>query len=327
VAECVLFQKADIGIFEMQNTNFQREKHALLESVPFMVWMGGWGKLPEQYRNNHCVQDHQTLAYMEKHMIESVVNQLADDWRSVGVTSGDTLLVHSNLFRTMARSVKLCSNFKVENIIESLLMALGSSGTLLLPLFNFDFPNGITFDIRNSPSQMGILTEAGRFWPGAVRTGHPIYSFAVIGKNSDTFRGLKNFSGYGSDSPFGVLHRLNGKIGVIDLPDQNSMTFYHYVEESLNAPYRYHKQFTGQYVDEDGVESTQTFGLFVRDLKAGVLTKLDPMGEILWEKKLYTGFRPYDACGMRVISAQNLFEEVASVLTNGNAEGLLYDIK
>jgi aminoglycoside 3-N-acetyltransferase len=141
------------------------------------------------------------------------------------------------------------------------------------------------------------------------------------------FRGLKNFSGYGQDSPFGILHRLGGKIGVIDLPDLNSMTFYHYVEESLEAPYRYHKTFTGQYSDEDGVESAKTFGLFVRDVEKGVQTHVDPMGEILWEKGLYTGFRPKEGCGLRVISAPRMFDEVASVLNEGRAKGLLYEIE
>src|SRR5262245_31554345 len=82
-------------------------------------------------------------------------------------------------------------------------------------------------------------------WPGAVRTGHPIYSFAAIGKRADEFRGVRNFSGYGEDSPFGVLHHADGRMAVLDLPDNDSMTFYHYVEESCSAPYRYHKRFAG----------------------------------------------------------------------------------
>jgi len=260
-------------------------------------------------------------------MNDEVVKVLASDWRAAGVAEGDTLLVHSSITRTLRRIAKMGGEVSPTLVMKSFLQALGESGTLLLPLFSFDFSRGVTFDIRNSPSQMGSFTEVGRLWPGAVRTGHPIYSFAVIGKNADMFRGLKNFSGYGQDSPFGILHRLGGKIGVIDLPDLNSMTFYHYVEESLEAPYRYHKTFTGQYSDEDGVESAKTFGLFVRDVEKGVQTHVDPMGEILWEKGLYTGCRPKEGCGLRVISAPRMFDEVASVLNEGRAKGLLYEIE
>lgn len=243
------------------------------------------------------------------------------------MSTGDTILVHSSIGRTLRRIASMGGNVTPNLVIESFLEAIGSSGTLILPLFNFDFASGITFDIRNTPSQMGSLTEAGRLWPGAVRTGHPIYSFAIIGKNAELFRNLNNFSGYGQDSPFGILHRLDGKIGIIDLPDQNSMTFYHYIEENLNAPYRYHKTFSGQYIDGNGVESTRSYGLFVRNTEEGIVTHVNPMGEILWELGLYSGFRPKEGCGLRVISAKKMFDEVAVILNQGRAKGLLYDIQ
>jgi aminoglycoside 3-N-acetyltransferase len=157
-----------------------------------------------------------------------------------------------------------------------------------------------------------------------VRTGHPIYSFAAIGGAAEKFRGVRNFSGYGADSPFGMLHRMDGKIAVIDLPDQNSMTFYHYIEESESAPYRYHKTFTGPYVDESGRETAETFGLFVRS--AGVLTRVEPMGEQLWAAGLYSGQRPGEGHGMRVIGARAMFDAVARVLREGRARGLLYEM-
>lgn len=258
---------------------------------------------------------------------DKVVKELANDWQTAGVAEGDMLLVHSSISRVLRRISKIGGEVSPQLIIKSFLLALGKSGTLLLPLFNFDFPKGIPFDIRTSPSQMGALTEAARLWSGTVRTGHPIYSFAVIGKNAEMFRDLKNFSGYGQDSPFGILHRNKGKIGVIDLPDQNSMTFYHYIEEFFNAPYRYHKTFTGQYIDGQGVKSTENFGLFVRKVDQGVITHVNPMGEILWKKGFYTGNRPKIGCGLRVISAEKMFDEVGVVLNQGIAKGLLYDIQ
>jgi aminoglycoside 3-N-acetyltransferase len=260
-------------------------------------------------------------------MNERVVRQLASDWSAAGVTEGDTILLHSKLDRTLRRIASLGGAVDPNLVIQSFLEVIGHSGTLLLPLFNFDFAKGIAFDVRHTPSQMGSLTESGRLWPGVVRTGHPIYSFAVIGKKADMFRGLKNFSGYGEDSPFGILHRVGGKIGVIDLPDQHSMTFYHYVEECLKASYRYHKVFAGRYIDEDGIESIQSYGLFVRDIEKGVVTCVDPMGEVLWDLGLYSGFRPKKGCGLRVISATKMFDEVAKVLNEGRAKGLLYDIQ
>ena len=258
---------------------------------------------------------------------EHIVEALASDWRSAGVEQGDTLLVHSSISRTLRRVVKMGGKADPTIIVESFLRALGEQGTLIAPLFNFEFTQGVPFDIRESKSAMGSFTETVRKWPGAVRTGHPIYSFSAVGKNSQLFSGVENFSGYGADSPFAIIHKLGGKIGVIDLPDQHSMTFYHYVEEANNVPYRYHKKFIGDYTGSDGIKVKREFGLFVRDIEKGVLTKVDPMGEILWEKGLYTGCRPGENCGLRVIKASPLFVEVSRVISSGSAKGILYDIQ
>jgi aminoglycoside 3-N-acetyltransferase len=256
-----------------------------------------------------------------------MVAALAQEWRQAGLKPGSMVLVHSSLKRTLLRLRKDGNRPGPAFVLQSFIEAVGESGTLLLPLFNFDFTTGKKFDLRNTPSQMGVLTETARSWPGVVRTGHPIYSFAAIGAASGLFRNLRNFSGYGSDSPFGILHRAGGQIAVLDLPDQDSVTFYHHVEEMLGVDYRYPKKFTGDYVDQQGTATRQTFGLFVRDIERGVVTAVNPMGELLWREKIYRGCRPGEGCGLRVIDAATLFDRVKAVILSGNARGLLYEIK
>jgi aminoglycoside 3-N-acetyltransferase len=260
---------------------------------------------------------------------EDPIDTLSHQWREAGVRDGDILLVHSRLGRTIRALVTAGRPAATapDYILASFLTALGPNGTLLLPLFNFDFAKGVPFDLRSTPSQMGALTEAGRRHPGAVRTGHPIYSFAVIGHEAERFRGLTNFSGYGTDSPFALLRAMGGRIGVLDLPDQHSMTYYHHVEECLAAPYRYHKRFTGSYTGWDGIAEMRTFGLYVRDIERGVTTNVDPMGELLWQRGLYRGDRPGQASGFRTIEAPAFYEAVGEIIREGRAEGLLYRIE
>jgi aminoglycoside 3-N-acetyltransferase len=263
-------------------------------------------------------------------MAEDVIAALARRWRAAGLNTGDTLLLHSSLRRAardVVRALAGSADQAADMILASFMDDLGARGTLLLPLFNFDFTTGATFDIRATPSRMGALTEAGRRFPGAVRTGHPIYSFAVIGAEAERFRGLENFSGYGPESPFALLHAMDGRIGVLDLPDQHSMTFYHYVEESRNAPWRFHKTFKGGYIGWDGVQTQRSFGLFVRDLDRGVVTHVNPMGERLWACGLYSGDRPGQGSGLRLIDASALYDAVGEVIDQGDAEGLLYRIE
>jgi aminoglycoside 3-N-acetyltransferase len=241
---------------------------------------------------------------------------------------GDTVLIHSAISRTLraARSAG-AGDASPLDLLESFREAVGPDGSLLIPLFNFDFTKGIPFDIRTTPSQMGAFTEAARTYPGAIRTGHPIYSFAVLGPRSGEAAGIRNFSGYGEDSPFAYLRQWNGKIAVLDLPDQNSMTFYHHVEEMAGVDYRFHKEFSAPYTSLDGKTADATFGLFVRDVARGVKTHVDPMGEYLWSKGLYKGDRPGTEAGLRLIEANALFEETLKIIRAGKAEGMLYRIE
>jgi aminoglycoside 3-N-acetyltransferase len=57
-----------------------------------------------------------------------------------------------------------------------------------------------------------------------------------------------------------------------------------------------------------------------------VLTAVNPMGEKLWLKGLYSGQRPGIGVGMRVISATSVYSETSAVITAGTALGLLYRI-
>jgi aminoglycoside 3-N-acetyltransferase len=252
---------------------------------------------------------------------------LASIWRSCGINNGDVVLLHSSASRTLKQLKEKIPELTPSLLLESFLKAVGSEGTLLLPLFNFDFARGVPFDIRSTPSHMGILTESARNFPGAVRTGHPIYSFAAIGSTASIFKNCCNYSGYGSDSPFGILKELNGKIAVLDLPDQGSMTFYHHVEEMEQVSYRYHKEFTGDYTDMAGETLKKTCSLFVRDLEKGVTTCVDGMGEHLWELGLYSGYRPMIGPGLRVISAKPLYEATSRVIRENLAGQLLYRIE
>ena len=252
------------------------------------------------------------------------IKQLSENWAKCGVNSGDTLLVHSNIKRTLVNARRKGIQLTPDDILNSFLDCLGSSGTLILPLFNFDFPTKKHFDVRNTPSQMGALTEVARKRTDAVRTGHPIYSFAVIGRQKDKFDGLVNESGYGENSPFGLLHKLDGKIASLDLEDQNSMTFYHYVEETMLVDYRYFKTFSGTYVDSHGYETEREFKLFVRDIERNVRTHVNPAGEMLWRAGMYCGDRPKESSGLRTIEASSMFGFVANLIKEGRAEGNLF---
>lgn len=229
---------------------------------------------------------------------------LRDAFGELGVGAGDVLLVHS--------SYKSLGGVEggPQAVIDALRDLLGPDGTLVVPTFNFDFCRGTPFDARTTPSQMGVLTELVRTNPDSRRIAHPIYSFAALGARAEACSAIANVSSYGADSLFAKLREWDAKIMVIGLSYNASMTFFHHVEEMEGCDYRYMKEFTGPYTGSDGVASSRTFTMFVRDLDRGVETAVEPMGELL-ESLGVIGSRQVGAATVRLMKANEVYAATA----------------
>lgn len=261
-------------------------------------------------------------------MESKVIEKLSENWKKCGLNEGDVVLVHSSLKNLI---IEVNQEFQTSitpfTVYTSLLEALGKKGTLILPLFNFDFPKSKFFDIRNTPSQMGALTETGRLDKNSVRTGHPIYSFSVTGHHADLFKDIDNYSGYGEDSPFAKIKELDGKIASLGLPDQLCMTSYHFVEEQNGVDYRYYKEFKGQYIDQRGIQKEKTYALYVRDIEKGVKTDVKRMGDYLWKNNFYKGEKYNEGYGFRTIKFKDLYTQTDKIIKEGKAIDYLYSIE
>ncbi len=208
------------------------------------------------------------------------LTDLVDGFRALGVEAGDTLLVHSS-YKSFGPV-----DGGPQTVVRALELAVDTEhdGTLVMPTFNFGFNKGEPWDVRTTPSKMGVLTELARQDPRAKRVFHPFYSFAVLGKHAEMLGGLRYKSAYERNSVFGKLRDLDGKIMVIGLSYTNSMTFFHHIEQMEGVDYRFLKQFTGKVTDADGRTYTDTFEMLVRDIDKGVITEVDPMGFLMEEK-------------------------------------------
>lgn len=202
-------------------------------------------------------------------------DNLIASFQAIGLQPGDILLVHS--------SYKSFGGVEggPQTVIDALLAVLGNEGTLIMPTFNFDFCKGEPWNVRTTPSHMGAITNMVREHPEAKRVFHPIYSFAILGKHAEFLTKERYKSSYGANSLFAKLRELDGKIMVIGLIYNDSMTFFHHIEEMEGVDYRYMKSFTGMVTDEDGTTYEDTFTMLVRDIDQGVHTRVDPMGNLM----------------------------------------------
>ena len=244
--------------------------------------------------------------------------KLVDDFQKLGVEKGDTLLVHSS-YKSLG-----AVDGGPQIVINALEAALGPEGTLIMPTFNFDFNKGVPWDVRSTPSKMGILTELVRTDSRAKRVFHPFYSFAIVGKHADMLGSLRYKSAYERDSVFGKLRDLDGKIMVIGLSYNDSMTFFHHIEQMEGVDYRFLKQFTGEVTDENGNTYTDTFEMLVRDIDKGVLTMVDPMGELM-EKAGMIKMRRIGEADVKLMKANDVYEFTAREMKRN--PHLLYYIK
>ena len=257
---------------------------------------------------------------------EIIVKKLAESWNESGLEKGDVVLVHSALSGFLKRFKKKNISLTPDMIIDSFISATGKEGTLLFPTYNFDFTKGILFDIKNTKSEIGVLTEVARLRTDSYRTGHPLFSFAVIGAQIAKFKDLENYTAFGNDSPFAMLLKSDGKIAALDVAGENCMTFYHHVEETEDAPNRYHKKFIGNYKDINGNESVREYDLYARRLDLRVETDVKPMEEYLWEKGFYKGDRPGEGNCLHTIEAKVVYEEAAKLIRKGKSLNMLYKI-
>jgi aminoglycoside N3'-acetyltransferase len=232
--------------------------------------------------------------------------QLVDGFRKLGVMEGDTLLVHSS-YKSFG---EVDGGPAMVNRALEAAVVTDNGGTLIMPTFNFDFNKGEAWDVRTTPSKMGVLTELVRKDPRAKRVFHPFYSFAILGKHAEMLGALRYKSAYERDSVFGKLRDLDGKIMVIGLSYNNSMTFFHHIEQMEGVDYRFLKQFSGQVTDENGNTYTDTFEMLVRDIDKGVLTMVDPMGALMEEHGVIKSAKIGEA-DVKLMKANEVYEFTA----------------
>lgn len=128
------------------------------------------------------------------------------------IVEGDTVFIHSSLGNLNL----ICSPFDILNL---LIEVVGEDGTILFPTYpkltSYKFlESSSIFNIKKTPSYMGILSELARRHPKAVRSLHPTKSVVAIGKHSEelTKDHQKSMYPYDENSPYFKINNFSGKI-------------------------------------------------------------------------------------------------------------------
>lgn len=136
-------------------------------------------------------------------------NSLVADFKTLGIKSGMDLLIHSSLRRVgpvMGGA---------ETIIDALLAVLGPEGTLMMSTVSGNVnENQPVFDVRYTPSTVGILSNVFLKRNGVIRSLHPVHSIAALGPRAKFFTDghLECNTPWSPGSPYGKLMRNKGFI-------------------------------------------------------------------------------------------------------------------
>jgi len=151
---------------------------------------------------------------------------------SLGLRSGDAVMLHAafgnfNGFRGGAH-----------HVIDCILDVLGPAGHLFMMSMAYTgssreyVEGGNVFDVRRTPSQMGLLSESFRRRAGVVRSGNPLHPVLAWGPRAQWVVADHENIGYscGRGSPFEKLLELDAKALFFDV-DLDVLTFTHYLED------------------------------------------------------------------------------------------------
>lgn len=164
------------------------------------------------------------------HTKESLMKQL----EAAGIDRKGTVLMHSSM-----KSIG-----QVEGGADAVLDALSDymqEGLLVLPTHTWSYikADNPRYDVENSPSCVGVLTEIFRKRPGVIRSWHPTHSVAALGRDAAEFTAgaEKVDTPCHRESPWGKLLDRKATILLVGV-DLRRNTFIHGIEEWVDIPGR-----------------------------------------------------------------------------------------
>ena len=177
--------------------------------------------------------------------------------RAVGIQPGDSVMLHS--------AFELHHGFRgtSQDAIDAFLGTLGPQGNLLMVSLPYrssslDYVSKLkVFDVRRTPSAMGLVSEFFRRRQGVVRSAHPTHPVLAYGPRAEWFVEGHEQCLYpcGPGTPFDKLLQSGGKVAFFNVPFVY-FTFFHYLEHLVSAnldfPLYAEPPFDVQVIDRNG---------------------------------------------------------------------------
>ena len=175
----------------------------------------------EKYFTSHVIMNYTTK------------DDIIYDLKRNDIKSTDNLMIHSSL--------KSFGNIDGQDIVDAFIEFV-DNGLVIFPTHSWATMKvtGQVFDVNNTPSCVGALTNIAMKTKGFKRSMHPTHSVCAHGPNKEKYLDLD----LKSDTPvnpkgcFGALTNLKAKILFMGAP-LTKITFVHSIEEEMDVEDRF----------------------------------------------------------------------------------------
>jgi aminoglycoside 3-N-acetyltransferase len=141
---------------------------------------------------------------------------------------------------------------------------LTQPAAMWFPVFNLNFSKTRVYDVRNTTSQMGHLSEFARENKAKWQDEIPMHGTCGTGAKPTTNR-HSLIDPWGKDSVFHQLIQQNGYL-LFYGAGLEAISIIHFIEKQCGVPYRYEKLFEGTRILGSGLTENVTVSHMVRPL-------------------------------------------------------------
>lgn len=214
--------------------------------------------------------------------IEKMEEVLRND---LGLTSGDRIFVTSAFG-------SLNATFSPKELVGLLMKIVGDQGVIMMPYYppgtsNEWAKSGDVFDVEQTKSSMGVLTNVFSKMSGVVKSNHPTKAVCVWGKDAEQLAAghAQCRSPFGEDSPYGRFVHLHGKsVGLAT----GKCPMGHCFEDLLNPSLSHYQAPVDLGVRENG--ETHCYPTLIHDMSKLLVAPVEFIKGSPDYKKVKTGY-------------------------------------